>query len=77
MKYLYPLLLLAEFVLVIAMVYVTAGLDGTPEIIARIGHGLCFMAVALTSWKASQVRRRARDDRARDGQPRPRPAPER
>lgn len=62
----YALLILAETALMVSMVYVAAGLDGTPEILARIAQGLCIMAVGLTSWKASQDRRRARDEKAKN-----------
>lgn len=76
MRYAYPLLFLAEFVLLIAMTYIIAELDGTPEILARIGLGLCIMAAGLTSWKASQGRRKARAEKAQNGQPRSGPGSE-
>jgi hypothetical protein len=60
MKYL--VLLVAGFVVVISMTYVIAGLDGTPELIARIVQGLCIIAVGLTSRKASLHFRAARKE---------------
>jgi hypothetical protein len=63
MKYL--VLLFAGFVLVMSMSYVIAGVDGTPEIIARIVQGLGIIAVGLTSRKASLHFREARKEKAK------------
>ena len=73
----YWLLMLAEFALLIFLVYVTVGLDGTPEVLARIAQGLCIMAAGLTSWKASQVRRKAREENANDASRQSEPGTER
>lgn len=63
MKYL--VLLFAGFVLVMSMAYVSAGLDGTPEIIARIAQGLGIIAVGLTARKASLHFRAATKERSK------------
>jgi hypothetical protein len=60
----YLVLLLAGFVLVMSMAYVIAGLDGTPEFIARIVQGLGIIAVGLTSRKASLHFRETRKEKA-------------
>lgn len=54
MKYL--ILFLAQFALLVFMIYVAQGLDGWPEFAARAVVAVCTLTGALTVWRATHSR---------------------